>query len=90
MCGSPRSGTALLVAMLFQPPEVVTVMEPWDALRLPPRDLFESLRAELATTGKLRRGRLDVAALQSAGAVSWLREGEAAYPVSTGPDSSWA
>jgi hypothetical protein len=86
MCGSPRSGTALLVAMLFQPPDVVTVMEPWDALRMPPRRLFESLRAELATTGELRRGRLDVAALQSTGAVSWIRDGAAAHPVTTNPD----
>jgi hypothetical protein len=86
MCGSPRSGTALLVAMLFQPPGVVTVMEPWDALRLPPRVLFESLRTELATTEELRRGRLDVAALRSAGAVSWQRDGEMAHPVSTAPD----
>jgi Sulfotransferase family len=86
MCGSPRSGTALLVAMLFQPPGLVTVMEPWDALRMPPRVLFESLGTELAATGELRRGRLDVAALRSAGAVSWQRDGAAAHPVTTRPD----
>ncbi len=81
ICGSPRSGTALLVAMLFQPPRVVTVMEPWDALRMPPRDLFDSLRHELATTGVLGRGRLDIAALVREGAVAWCRDGEWPQPV---------
>ena len=86
ICGSPRSGTALLVAMLFQPPSVVTVMEPWDALRLPPRELFESLRTEIASTGRLTRGRLDLAALESTGDVVWCRDGELPHPVVTAPD----
>ena len=80
MCGSPRTGTALLAAMLWQPPRVVCVMEPWDALRQPPAELFESLRAELAS-GVLRRGRLDVAALEGAGEVRWCGDGECPAPV---------
>jgi hypothetical protein len=47
VCGSSRSGTTLLSAMLFQPPRAVCVMEPWDALRLAPAELFASFRAEL-------------------------------------------
>lgn len=86
ICGVPRSGTALLTAMLFQPPTVVTVMEPWDALRLPPAELFRSLRSELAT-GMLHRGRLDIGALLSRGEVAWCRDGERPHPVETGPDT---
>lgn len=86
ICGIPRSGTALLTAMLFQPPTVVTVMEPWDALRLPPAELFRSLRAELAT-GVLRRGRLDLGALVGRGEVTWCRDGERPYSVETNPDT---
>lgn len=77
ICGSPRTGTTLLCAALFQPPSsVVTVMEPWDGMRFPPADLFASLRAEIDTTGFLRRGRLDVAALLREGAARWCRDGE--------------
>lgn len=82
MCGSPRSGTALLVAMLFRPPSVVTVMEPWDALRLPPRELFGSLRAELSS-GELRRGRLDIDELVEHQRVAWCRDGEKPHAVTT-------
>lgn len=86
ICGCPRTGTALLTAMLFQPPRVVTVMEPWDGMRLPPAELFESLRAEVAT-GRLRRGRLDLDALERDGSVVWCRDGESDHPVEAGPDS---
>lgn len=86
MCGSPRSGTALLVAMLYRPPQVVTVMEPWDALRMPPHDLFASLRGEIVHTGRLTRGRLDVAALQENGVVTWCRDGERPHAVATEGD----
>lgn len=82
MCGSPRSGTALLVAMLFRPPSVVTVMEPWDALRLAPKELFASLRAELST-GELRRGRLDIDELVERQRVAWCRDGEKPRAVNT-------
>ena len=85
MCGCPRTGTALLTAMLFQPPEVVTVMEPWDVMRLPPAELFRSLRAELAT-GRLGRGRLDLPALERDGTVRWCRDGEIPHPVEAAPD----
>lgn len=81
ICGCPRSGTSLLAAMLWQPPVVVTVMEPWDGLRMPPAALFRSLRAELRG-GELGRGRLDVDAVQTAGRVAWIPEGDAgAAPV---------
>ncbi len=86
ICGSPRSGTALLVAMLWQPPDVVTVMEPWDALRMPPEELFSSFRDELEETGGISRGRLDVAALESDGAVTWCRDGERPHRVTVGDD----
>lgn len=85
MCGSPRSGTALLTAALFRPPGLVTVMEPWDGLRLPPRELFASLRAELAT-GELRRGRLDIDELVNHQRVSWCRDGEKPRAVDTAED----
>lgn len=76
ICGSARSGTSLLSAALFQPPHVVTVMEPWDGMKLPPQQLFASLRREIAETGHLARGRLDVAALSEDGSVSWTRDGQ--------------
>lgn len=86
ICGSPRSGTALLTAMLYQPPNVVTVMEPWDALRLPPAELFRSLRAEIAQ-GTLRRGRLDIPALVTTGAVTWCRDGERPHAITAPVDT---
>jgi hypothetical protein len=85
VCGSPRTGTALLAAALWQPPGVVCVMEPWDAMRLAPAELFRSLRAEI-DGGVLARGRLDVAAL-SDGAVRWTRDGE--RPVAIAMEPSW-
>lgn len=86
VCGSPRTGTSLLCAALFQPPHVVTVMEPWDGMRLAPAELFASLRAEIDATGELRRGRLDVPALQTSGAARWCRDGEIPVPVETAED----
>lgn len=84
ICGASRTGTSLLTAQLYQPPRVVTVMEPWDGLRVPPAELFADLRRELAT-GTLRRGRLDVAALESDGAVRWCRDGERSVAVEVEP-----
>ncbi len=81
VCGASRSGTTLLSAMLFQPPASVCVMEPWDALRLAPAELFASLRAELRS-GVLRRGHLDGNALRSRGAVVTCTQHEASVPVS--------
>lgn len=86
ICGTPRSGTSLLAAVLYQPPEVVTVMEPWDGMRLPPADLFASIREEIAQTGWLRRGRLDVGTLRSKGEVRWGRDGEFPHAVATSHD----
>lgn len=80
ICGSPRTGTALLAAMLHQPPEVVTVMEPWDAMRLAPAELFRSLREEIAG-GELRRGRLDVPAMRESRRVVWCRDGERPHTI---------
>lgn len=82
ICGHSRSGTALVTAALWQPPKVVTVMEPWDAFRLAPAELFDSFRSELATTGVLSRGRLDIDALERQRAVRWQRDGERSFPVS--------
>jgi hypothetical protein len=86
ICGAPRSGTSLLAAVLYQLPEVVTVMEPWDGMRLPPADLFAALRDEIAGTGWLRRGRLDVDALSSKGEVRWGRDREFPHAVTTSED----
>lgn len=87
ICGSPRSGTTLASAALFQPPSVVTVMEPWDGMRLPPESLFTKLRNELHSTGMLQQGRLDVGALLHDGVARWCLDGESRVPVATDPDS---
>jgi Sulfotransferase family len=87
ICGCPRTGTTLLAAVLFQPPRIVTCMEPWDGMRLPPAELFASLRDEVETTGKLKRGRLDLHELCRSGRVRWCKEGEAGVEVSV--ESSW-
>ncbi|HEV7806291.1 MAG TPA: sulfotransferase [Solirubrobacteraceae bacterium] len=85
VCGASRSGTTLLSAMLFQPPGCVAVMEPWDALRLAPGELFASLRAELRG-GALLRGHLDVATLRDRGAVLTCTQREAHVPVACDDD----
>jgi hypothetical protein len=85
ICGSSRSGTTLLTAMLFQPPVAVSVMEPWDALRMAPAQLFASLRDELRS-GELRRGHLDVGALRSTGAVVTCTHAEHEAPVALHPE----
>jgi hypothetical protein len=85
ICGIPRSGTSLLTAALYQPPACVTVMEPWDGMRLPPAELFASLRSELEH-GELSRGRLDVDSLLSRGEVRWGSDGEFPHRVDTAPD----
>lgn len=90
ICGHSRSGTALVTAALWQPPTMVTVMEPWDSYRLRPADLFESFRAELAATGTLTRGRLDVDALERSRSVRWQRDGERSFPVSFDDDTTLA
>ena len=77
-----RTGTALLTAALYQPPAVVTVMEPWDTMRLPPAELFRSLRAELAA-GILRRGRLDIDALLGPARSFWCSDGACPSEVAT-------
>jgi len=80
VCGCPRSGTALLAASLFQPPKMVTVMEPWDGLRVAPSELFSSVRGELAG-GALARGRLQIDDLRDSGSVAWQRDGERTFSV---------
>lgn len=84
ICGSPRSGTTLACGQLFQPPRVVTVMEPWDGLRLAPHELFGRIRSDLRS-GRLTRGRLDVEALRSRGRVAWTDD-EVAHDVGPVPD----
>jgi hypothetical protein len=82
VCGSPRSGTSLAAAALHQPPASVTVMEPWDGMRIPPATLFASLREEIVQTGALSRGRLDTESLDR-GEVRWIREGARRIAVET-------
>jgi hypothetical protein len=60
-------------------------MEPWDALRLAPAELFASFRAELET-GWLRSGHLDVRSLREDGAVVTCTESEHHAPVAVGDD----
>ena len=86
ICGSPRSGTALLTAMLWQPPRLVAAMEPWDGLRLPPAQLFASLRAEVEDQHRVSRTRLDVPTLDRTGRVAWCRDGERPVPVRVDPE----
>ena len=86
ICGCPRTGTSLLSAQLFLPPRIITVMEPWDGLRMPPAELFRSLRSEIES-GVLQRGRLDVEALRSEGKVRWCADG--AKPVSVETDADY-
>lgn len=81
ICGCPRTGTTLLAAFLFQPPASVTVMEPWDGMRMLPSDLFRSLRLELQTSRALGRGKLDIGALQSQGLVRWTADGTSSATV---------
>jgi Sulfotransferase family len=81
ICGSPRTGTSLLCAALFQPPRCITVMEPWDGMRLPPAELFRSIRGEIEETGQLLRGKLDVTTLYRDGVVRWWTEGASAVAV---------
>lgn len=85
MCGSPRSGTTLLCAALFQPPSVLTVMEPWDGMRLEPGALFARIRHQIGTTGMLRPGRLDAEALLREGVTRWCPDGAAELPVELSP-----
>lgn len=85
ICGCPRTGTSLLAALLFQPPHVVTVVEPWDGLRMPPTELFRSLRDEITSTGALSRGTLDIPSLRQAHTVRRVAEGSGAAPVPTSP-----
>jgi hypothetical protein len=85
ICGCPRTGTSLLTAALFQPPVAVTVMEPWDGMRLAPAALFASLRGEIDRTGRLGRGRLDVAALRERGVAEWCAEGDQSPAVAVEP-----
>jgi hypothetical protein len=77
ICGCSRTGTTLLSGTLFQPPGVITVMEPWDGMRFPVGELFMSLRSEIDRTGHLFRGRLDIHRLVGQGAIAWCREGDA-------------
>ena len=86
ICGCPRTGTTLVAAVLFQPPALVTVMEPWDGMRLSPAALFASLRRELFETGQVRRGRLDLPTLLAVGDVRWCQEGRGTVPVEVDPD----
>lgn len=85
IAGCPRTGTSLLAASLFQPPDVVVSMEPWDGLRMLPEELFDSLRSEIQDSGTLRRGRLDVEAIRSDSRVSWVRDDETSVSVEAKP-----
>ena len=84
IAGHSRSGTTLLAAALQQPPRSLTVIEPWDGMRLEPASLFESLRYE-AMTGTMGRGRLDFNELKRSGDGRWCRDGERPYRLQVDP-----
>jgi hypothetical protein len=86
ICGAPRTGTTLLSAALMQPPKIVTVMEPWDGMRVEPARLFAMLRSSIVGSGALSAGKLDLAALHDRGEVAWGREGSARYAIEVGDD----
>lgn len=71
ICGAPRTGTTLLAAQLFRPPDLVTLVEPWEGLRVPPAELFKQMRREILITMEMGEGKLDVLALQQDGQVRW-------------------
>jgi len=75
-----------MTAALFQPPSIVTVMEPWDGLRLKPSELFTSIRQE-AESGNLRRGRLRIDLLRENGEVRWQPDGAQVFDVSANSES---
>lgn len=85
ICGAPRTGTTFLCAVLFQPPQLVTVMQPWDGLRLPVAELFRSLRREI-DKGVMGRGRLDLDALRTEGSIRVVEEGERQFRLETADD----
>jgi hypothetical protein len=70
ICGLPRSGTSLLCAALVQPPRVVTALEPWDGLAMPPADLFAHLRRLIDDEGVIP-GVLDTGRLLAHGEAAW-------------------
>lgn len=88
ICGASRTGTSLLAGALFQPPHVVSVMEPWAGMCLPPADLYRSIRREIRETGQLRQGRLDVSILADEHRVAWCRDG--ANPIDIDVDEPFA
>jgi hypothetical protein len=81
--GSPRTGTSLLAAALFQPPHVVTVVEPWLGMAVPPAEMFRSIR-ERVERGVLDLGTLDFAELRR-GAVTRCPEGTSSTSVELAP-----
>jgi hypothetical protein len=85
ICGCPRTGTSLLSAQLFQPPHLITVMEPWDGLRMPAAELFRGLRSDV-DRGVLSRGRLDVEALTGEGKVKWRADGATSLSIEIDED----
>lgn len=85
ICGCQSTGKTLVSALLNQPPVALTVIEPWDGMRLPPAQLFNSLREEIDRTGNTARGK-QVDALRSDGEVLLRREGPQRAPVATGDD----
>lgn len=83
ICGAPRTGTTFLCAALFQPPRVLTVMQPWNGLRVSPGDLFRELRDEIDRTKTVNVGRLDLERLATRREISVVAEGSRAFPVET-------
>lgn len=85
IAGCQRTGTSLAAAALFQPPGIVTLVEPWDGLRLPPDALFRRWRQEIAS-GEIRGGTLDFDALRNDGRVIRVPEGSSRTKVAADPD----
>jgi hypothetical protein len=87
ICGLPRSGTSLLCAALMQPPRVVTALEPWDGLAMPPAELFAHLRRLIDEEGVIG-GVLDTGRLLAHGEAAWTDDARRPLPAELAPDYS--
>lgn len=86
IAGCPRTGSSLAAAALHQPPHVVTSVEPWDGLRLPPAELFRSFRQEIDTHGTITRSTLAYEPLLTNGKVVRVPEGSTRADVTVSPN----
>lgn len=90
ICGCPRTGTSLLAGLLFHPPAIVSVVEPWEGLRQPPSGAFRAIRADIEASGRLDHGTMDLPLLVESGRVRRVEEGTGGIAVDVQPDFTLA